>query len=295
MAISGHEQVAHDVSGIINQRIAEKVSFLRQVDEAVKDHHDKKIYQLLDNQRYAKEIEHREQQPNNQSVMSLVDDITNYLSNFLSIKLIDYLGKKYPFFYYEEYETGHYRIYFGNWWDRREFGELDVLNVRFLFNDDEYDKLKKPFELSRDNKRYNSDKFDKISAENDRLQDLIDHQREREEQRTKLQEQLKDVSSRSGIWESTKNKESRQSLIDALQKLEDEEEESRTAAQTIKDNEQVVLSLSKENTILSYEQKSILDTFGSFEDFELANRNLYANYIKSLSDDQEKQVTDDEQ
>ena len=98
MAISGHEQAAHDVSGIINQRIAEKVSFLRQVDEAVKDHHDKKIYQLLDNQRYAKEIEHREQQPNNQSVMSLVDDITNYLSNFLSIKLIDYLGKKYPFF-----------------------------------------------------------------------------------------------------------------------------------------------------------------------------------------------------
>lgn len=295
MAISGHEQAAHDVSEIINQRIAEKVSFLRQVDEAVKDHHDKKIYQLLDNQRYAKEIEHREQQPNNQSVMSLVDDITNYLSNFLSIKLIDYLGKKYPFFYYEEYETGHYRIYFGNWWDRREFGELDVLNVRFLFNDDEYDKLKKTFELSRDNKRYNSDKIDKISAENDRLQDLIDHQREREEQRTELQEQLKDVSSRSGIWESTKNKESRQSLIDALQKLEDEEEESRTAAQTIKDNEQVVLSLSKENTILSYEQKSILDTFGSFEDFELANRNLYANYIKSLSDDQEKQVTDDEQ
>ena len=265
------------------------------MDEAVKDHHDKKIYQLLDNQRYAKEIEHREQQPNNQSVMSLVDDITNYLSNFLSIKLIDYLGKKYPFFYYEEYETGHYRIYFGNWWDRREFGELDVLNVRFLFNNDEYDKLKKTFELSRDNKRYNSDKIDKISAENDRLQDLIDHQREREEQRNKLQEQLKDVSSRSGIWESTKNKESRQSLVDALQKLEDEEEESRTATQTIKDNEQVVLSLSKENTILSYEQKGILDTFGSFEDFELANRNLYANYIKSLSDDQEKQVTDDEQ
>ena len=124
---------------------------------------------------------------------------------------------------------------------------------------------------------------------------MIDHQREREEKRSKLQEQLKDISSHSGIWESSKNKESRQNLVDALQKLEDEEEESRTAAQTIKDNEQVVLSLSKENTILSYEQKSIIDTFGSFEDFELANRNLYANYIKSLSDDQEKQVTDDEQ
>lgn len=295
MANSGHERTARDVSEIIDQRITDKISFLRQIEAAVKDHHDKKIYQLLDNQRYAKEIEHREQQPNNQSVMSLVDDITNYLSNYLSVNLINYLGKKYPFFYYEEYETGHYRIYFGNWWDRREFGELDVLNVRFSFNEEEYDKLKQTFKLAHDNKRFNSDKIDKISAENDHLQDLIDHQREREEKRTELQAQLKDVSSHSGIWESSKNKESRQNLIDALQKLEDEEEESRTAAQTIKDNEQVVLSLSKENTILSYEQKSILDTFGSFEDFELANRNLYANYIKSLTDGQEEQVTDDEQ
>ena len=64
--------------------------------------------------------------------------------------------------------------------------------------------------------------------------------------------------------------------------MEDEEQESRTAADTIKENERVVLDLSKENTILSYEQKSIVDTFGTFEDFELANRNLYASYLKSL-------------
>lgn len=295
MANSEHQQSARSVSEVINERITNKISFLQQVEQAVKDHHDKRIYQLLDNQRYAKEIEHREQQPNNQSVMGLVDDITDLLSNYLSVNLINYLGKKYPFFYYEEYQTGHYRIYFGNWWDRREFGELDVLNVRFSFDANEYEKLQKSFELANSNKRYNSDKIDQISAENDRLQDLIDHEGEREEERTNLQAQLKEISSHSGIWESTKNKESRQNLVDALQKLEDENEEARTAAQTIKENEQVVLALSKENTILSYEQKSIIDTFGSFEDFELANRNLYANYIDSLSDNEEKQVTVDGQ
>ena len=84
-------------------------------------------------------------------------------------------------------------------------------------------------------------------------------------------------------------------MVEQLQKLEDQEEESRNAAQTIKDNERVVLSLSKENTILSYEQKSIIDTFGSFEDFELANRNLYANYLASLNESEGKQVDDDEQ
>lgn len=292
MATEQHQQSAQDIAALINNQIVNKIDFLQQFKAAVADHQDRRIYQLLDNQRYAKEIEHREQQSNNQSVMSLVDDLVDQLSHYLSVNLIDYLGKAYPFFYYEEYQTGHYRIYFGNWWDRREFGELDVLNVRFLFNQDEYAKLQKSFELVHENKRYNSDKIDKISQENDRLQDLIDHQREREERRAKLQDQLKEVSSHSGIWESSKNKESRQNIVDALQKLESEEQESRTAAQTIKDNEQVVLSLSKENTILSYEQKSIIDTFGSFEDFELANRNLYASYLASLNDD-EKQVNTD--
>lgn len=35
--------------------------------------------------------------------------------------------------------------------------------------------------------------------------------------------------------------------------------------------------------------------FGSFEDFELANRNLYANYLASLNGSEGKQVDDDEQ
>ena len=284
-----------DVTQVINQQIITKIKYLRRFNDAISNHRDREIYQLLDNQRYAKEIEHREQQPNDKGVMNLVDDLADQLSNYLSENLIKYLGKTYHFFYYEEYQTGHYRIYFGNWWNRRQFGELDVLNVRFSFDQTEYDKLRTAFELARDNKRYNSDRISKISSENDRLQDLIDHQREREERKEALQEQLKEISSRSGIWESSRNKESRQELVEKLQMLEDQEEDALNAAQTIKDNERVVLSLSKENTILSYEQKSIIDTFGSFEDFELANRNLYANYLASLNGSEGKQVDDDEQ
>ena len=231
---------ALDVSQAINKQIATKIKYLQELETAVDHHDDCKVYQLLDNQRYAAEIEHREQQPNEQGVMNLVDDLADQLSNFLSANLIQYLGKAYPFFYYEEYQTGHYRIYFGNWWDRRRFGELDVLNIRFAFDQEEYQKL------------------------------------------AELQSQLKDASAHSGLFESNKNREARQIIVEQISKLEDEEQESRTAADTIKENERVVLDLSKENTILSYEQKSIVDTFGTFEDFELANRNLYASYLKSL-------------
>lgn len=273
---------ALDVSQAINKQIATKIKYLQELETAVDHHDDCKVYQLLDNQRYAAEIEHREQQPNEQGVMNLVDDLADQLSNFLSANLIQYLGKAYPFFYYEEYQTGHYRIYFGNWWDRRRFGELDVLNIRFAFDQEEYQKLARAFELSKQNKRYNSDRIEQISSENDRLQKLIDSRQEREQKRAKLQSQLKDASAHSGLFESNKNREARQVIVEQISKLEDEEQESRTAADTIKENERVVLDLSKENTILSYEQKSIVDTFGTFEDFELANRNLYASYLKSL-------------
>ena len=277
---------ALDVSQAINKQIATKIKYLQELETAVDHHDDCKVYQLLDNQRYAAEIEHREQQPNEQGVMNLVDDLADQLSNFLSANLIQYLGKAYPFFYYEEYQTGHYRLYIGNWWDRRRFGELDVLNIRFAFDQEEYQKLARAFELSKQNKRYNSDRIEQISSENDRLQKLIDNRQEREQKRAELQSQLKDASAHSGLFESNKNREARQVIVEQISKLEDEEQESRTAADTIKENERVVLDLSKENTILSYEQKSIVDTFGTFEDFELANRNLYASYLKSLGDKQ---------
>lgn len=297
MANEEHGNKAVDISTLIEHRVATKVKYLQELNQAVAAHHDREIYRLLDNRRYAKEIEHREQQPNDEGVMSLVDDLADQLSNYLSVKLIKYLGQAYPFFYYEEYQTGHYRIYFGNWWDRRQFGDLDVLNVRFSFDQAEYEKLAKSFELARKNKRYNSDRIEKISEQNDHLQALIDNQAAREQRRQSIETQLEEVNSRSSIFESSKNKETRQELVDQLQKIEDEEQEARTANKTIRENDQVVLSLSKENTILSYEQKSIVDTFGSFEDFELANRNLYADYLASLAGgkQEEKQVSADEQ
>ena len=154
MANENQDSKAVDVSQEIKGRIETKVKYLQELDQAIDQHRDRDVYRLLDNQRYAKEIEHREQQPNDEGVMSLVDDLADQLSSYLSVNLIKYLGKTYPFFYYEEYQTGHYRIYFGNWWDRRRFGELDVLNVRFSFDQTEYEMLNKSFALARKNKRY---------------------------------------------------------------------------------------------------------------------------------------------
>lgn len=282
--VSKFENGAQPISEIINQSIKQKVNYLQELDQAIKDHEDQKIYALLDQRRYAAEILHREEKANDTGVMTLVDDITNHLSNYLSSKLINYLSQAYPFFYYEEYQLGHFRIYFGNWWDRRQFGELDVLNIRFIFDQTEYKKLAKSFELSQSGKRFNGEKIDQLSKENDRLQNLIDSKDKREAKKEELQAELKEASARNGLFESSKNREAREAIVSELSKLENQEEKARTAAGKIKENNHAVLELSKENTILSYERKSILDTFDSFEDFEVQNHNLYANYLKSLVD-----------
>ena len=82
----------------------------------------------------------------------------------------------------------------GNWWGRRLFGTVDVLNVEFHFDKREYEKLSKAFELEYENKRLNSDAIERLSKENERLQSLIDSQDERDQQKEKLRAQIKAVS-----------------------------------------------------------------------------------------------------
>lgn len=156
--------------------------------------------------------------------------------------------------------------YFGNWWDRREFGELDVLNVRFIFDETEYEKLSTSLLYLKKVNVIIPPKLIQISEENDHLQDLIDSQATREAKKNENSRRIKEVNNKNGMpWESGKQKEARQELIDQLSDLEDQDDQARGAKKQIKDNEAKVLVLSKENTILSYEQKSIIDTFKNFE------------------------------
>lgn len=98
MANEEQQHGAVSIGEVINGQIATKIDYLQQLQNAIADHDDCQVYQLLDNQRYAAEIEHREQQPNDSRVMNLVDNLADQLSNYLSSNLIKYLGKAYPSF-----------------------------------------------------------------------------------------------------------------------------------------------------------------------------------------------------
>ena len=83
-------------------------------------------------------------------------------------------------------------------------------------------------------------------------------------------------------WESSKVKESKQRLIEELSELTEIDEKASGAYRQIRENEEKVLALSKEDTLIGYEKQSIIAKFGSFENFEAHNAALYRNYIADL-------------
>ncbi|MFD1550008.1 exonuclease SbcC [Levilactobacillus fuyuanensis] len=292
--MENQEQQAN-AADALTQVIAGKLDYLSTMQAAVQHGDDRKIYELLDQVRYYQEVKKTRANRSVNHLAELVDNIHPQISHYLSDNLIDYLGHIYPFFYYEEFTTGMFHIYFGNWWDRRLFGDLDVINVRFEFDKTEYQKLRDSFGLEGQGQRLNTSKIEAISAESEKLQELVDAQTTRDNEKTKLRDQLKENSGKSSMpWESGKVKGERQDIIDQLTQLADEDEKALNAHKLIKENDDKILVLSKEDTILNYEKQSIRDAFDDFEHFEAHNASLYADYLNSLLGKSEGEVTVDD-
>lgn len=292
--MDNQEQQA-SAADVLTQAIASKLDYLSTLQAAVQHSDDRQVYELLDQVRYYEEVKKTRSTRSVNHLAELVDNIHPQIAHYLSDKLIDYLGHIYPFFYYEEYTTGLFHIYFGNWWDRRLFGDLDVINVRFDFDKTEYQKLQDSFALESQNQRLNTAKIESISAESEQLQSLVDAQATRDNQKSELRDQLKENSGKSSLpWDSGKLKDERQRIIDQLTKLADEDEKALNAHKLIKANDDKILVLSKEDTILNYEKQSIRDSFDDFEHFEAHNASLYADYLNSLLGKSEGEVTVDD-
>lgn len=292
--MENQEQQA-SAADVLTQAIANKLDYLSTLQAAVQHGDDRRIYELLDQARYTQEVKKTRAKRTVNHLAELVDNIHPQIGHYLSDKLIDYLGHIYPFFYYEEYTTGRFHVYFGNWWDRRLFGDLDVIDVKFNFDATEYQKLQQSFALEAQHQRLNTAKIEQISAESEQLQKLMDAQSVRDNQKTQLREQLKENSQKSSLpWDSGKLKDERQGIIDQLTELADQDEKALNAHKTIKENDDKILVLSKEDTILNYEKQSIRDAFDDFEHFEAHNQSLYADYLNSLIGQSEGGVKTDD-
>ncbi|MCC3238327.1 hypothetical protein LLE95_12080, partial [Pediococcus acidilactici] len=120
------------------------------------------------------------------------------LAHYLSDNLIDYLIQKFPFFYYREVEKGQFIVFFGNWWDRRQIGTLDSLNIELALDEDKLSQLEKALQAEEAGESLNGDQIAELSADNVRLQKLIDGQAELEKKKEELLQQQSDLAEKGG-------------------------------------------------------------------------------------------------
>ena len=271
------------VHPILLEKLDDKLNYLTAVKTAIQEHDDRLLYSLLDQKRYQAVVENRIDNPDDNQLSAMVINLRAELSHFLAQELITYLAKAFPFFYYKEIVNGEYEIYFGNWWDRRRFGTLNVLELAFEFDDVEYSKLEKSVELSKNGIRFNSDNIAILTDENEKLQKLIDTQAQRESAKEQLRVELDETNNmRTGLFNGTKAREQREELVEQLAQLQADDEKAGQAHQKIQVNNDKILALSKEDTILMYEQKSIEQQFQTFTVFEQQAQALYQSYITFL-------------
>lgn len=272
-----------DASKQLEVAIATKIKYLDTLKQALAAQDDRLVYQLIDAKRYANEILQSRTIAEYAGFETLVKNLTEDLSVYLSTRLVAYLHEAFPFFYFNETKRGKFEFYFGNWWGRRKFGELDVINVKFNFDQVEFKKLSASFALESSKKRLNTDKISAISKQSEQLQKLIDSQDQRDIAKEKIRRKLKEnAREKVMLWEASKQKDAKLRLTEELSKLTAQDEQANAAYDQLKRNKEQILQLSKEDTLLSYEKQSIVTKFGSFENFNDQVENLYRNYLAQL-------------
>ncbi|MDR3189872.1 MAG: hypothetical protein LBT80_01550 [Lactobacillaceae bacterium] len=271
-----------DIFAPLSDKLRAKMQYLSDVQQAIAEDNNRLVYQLLDAKKYATLVEDTEDVESNRSESLLVDDLQNELSHHLSTHLIEYLEEHFPFFYYEEDELGVYQVYFGNWWDRRQFGILDPLTVSFIFHDEEYNMLAQAVELAASNRRYHTDVIEDATHTNEELQKLVDGQAVRNNERVQLNLEMQQLEDKRGIFQSAETKDRRTQVETRLAQLDAIDEKAARVPDLIAENNTLILYYSKEDTILIYEQRAIDEQFENFANFETAVNNLYKDYVSQL-------------
>ncbi|MCT8398746.1 hypothetical protein [Weissella cibaria] len=271
---------------VLNGKLQAKLDYIGDIQNAVATNDDRRVYELLDSQKYNTKIRQTQNAASNRALSVLVDDMQDELSHHLGQQLIQYLSEKFPFFYYEETQLGVFQLFFGNWWDRRHFGILDPLAVNFIFNDQEYEKLARAVELSEAGQRYNAQVIEDTTRANEALQQIVADQNQRDAERAQLMAQLASSEDRGGIFGNRSQNEQREVLKERLAQLDAADDKAKEVPELIAANNAQILNLSKEDTILIYEKRAISDTFGSFANFQEAVASLYETYVTYLADAQ---------
>lgn len=80
------------------KKVSNKIHYLQTLLNAVQEHDDRLIYQLIDGENYSQEIMQAKHGTSDIGNERLLDDVTKQIGQYLSVNLLSYLKETYPFF-----------------------------------------------------------------------------------------------------------------------------------------------------------------------------------------------------
>ena len=242
--------------------LQKKQAFLTKFEEAIMAGDDRQIFEMIDARRYNMTVHDAAGADNNRVLAALVDDLRPKISHHVAKNLIAYLSEKFPFFFYEETEVGVFHLFFGDWWDRFEL-------------------LKQSVELSKTEETVHATERAEIERLLTGMRETVAGQPDRDKERAELEEKKTELENKKGLFK--RNGDELAELQVKLDALDATDKKAADLPMLIAKNEEQLLALEKEESVLAYEQHAIEETFGDFETFAAKAESLYADYVKSLA------------
>lgn len=264
-------------------RLERKISYLSDLQSAIKNNQISQVYQLLDPHKFNDNLQKILSETSVAQLDSLVADIKKDIAAFLAPELINYVVTNFDFLTLEPVadDTTLYDVYIGDWWDHRQLGTLNVLTVVLTSDDSITSELIETAKLS-DEETLNATKIQEVKKVITGLESFLADNTKRSLELQVIEDQLAEISAnKSGLFGRSDKVtrealEKKQELLIATQKRVPEVEEKLNKQQAY------LLRFEKEDALRQLELQAISAHYVDVPTFITELQHIYVSYMTKL-------------
>ncbi|MBZ6013332.1 hydrolase [Leuconostoc gelidum subsp. gelidum] len=264
-------------------RLERKISYLSDLQSAIKNNQISQVYQLLDPHKFNDNLQKILSETSVAQLDSLVADIKKDIAAFLAPELINYVVTNFDFLTLEPVadDTTLYDVYIGDWWDHRQLGTLNVLTVVLTSDDSITSELIETAKLS-DEETLNATKIQEVKKVITGLESFLADNTKRSLELQVIEDQLAEISAnKSGLFGRSDKVtrealEKKQELLIATQKRMPEVEEKLNKQQAH------LLRCEKEDALRQLELQAISAHYVDVPTFITELQHIYVSYMTKL-------------
>ncbi|MGY3742483.1 hydrolase [Leuconostoc inhae] len=267
---------------LVNQ-LERKISYLRDLQSAIKNNQISQVYQLLDPHKLNDNVKKISSEVSMVQLEYLIADIKKDIAAFLAPELINYVVTNFNFLTLAPVaeDATNYNVYLGDWWDHRQVGTLNVLSVMMTSDDTIFSELIETAKLP-EGKTINATKIQELREVITGLESFLADNTKRSLELQVIEDQLSEISAnKSGLFGRSDKVtrealEKKQELLIATQKRVPEVEEKLSKQQ------EDLLTFEKEDALRQLELQAILAHYVDVPEFSAALQNIYVSYMTKL-------------